>query len=99
MLKTRFIKLFLLKLENERYLLAVQDQRRRFLPVSEWKDIVSSRHEESFFGTLLEEETVGGVEGVVISGWGLVSLFGKEAFNRFVDWDWSEAAEICLAAS
>ena len=99
MLKTRFIKLFTYTLADGRYLLAVQDEHGRFLPVPEWKDIVFSRHEESFFGTLLEEETIGGVEGVVVSGWALVSLFGREAFNRFIEWDWSESAEICLAAS
>jgi SNF2 family DNA or RNA helicase len=99
MLKTRFIKLFTFTKADGRYLMAAQDEHGRFLHVPEWKDIVFSRHEESFFGTLLEIERIDGVEGVVVSGWGLVSLFGREAFNRFIEWDWSESAEICLAAS
>jgi SNF2 family DNA or RNA helicase len=99
MLKTRFIKLFVFSVSDGRYRLAVQDERGRFLPLAEWKDIVFSCHEESFFGTMLEEMTVDGVESVVLSGWGLVSLFGREAFNRFIEWDWSEDAEIVLAAS
>jgi SNF2 family DNA or RNA helicase len=93
------MKLFVFSREDGRYRLAVQDEGQRFLPVAVWKDIVFSRHGESFFGTLLEEETVDFVEGVVLSGWALVSLFGREAFNRFIDWDWSEDAEILLAAS
>lgn len=98
-LKTRFIKLFTTKLDDEQYLLAVQGESGAFLPVSVWRDIVFSRHQESFFGTMLDTKTVDGVEGVVVSGWQLVSLFGKESFNRFIEWDWSESAEICLAAS
>lgn len=99
MLKTRFIKLFVFGWSEGRYRVAVQDERGRFLSVGEWKDIVFSCHEESYFGTMLEEVTVDGVESVVLSGWGLVSLFGREAFNRFIEWDWSEDAEIVLAAS
>jgi SNF2 family DNA or RNA helicase len=99
MLKTRFIKLFVFGWSEGRYRVAVQDERGRFLPFLVWKDIVFSRHEESFFGTMLEDVTVDGVESVVLSGWGLVSLFGREAFNHFIEWDWSEDAEIVLAAS
>jgi SNF2 family DNA or RNA helicase len=99
MLNTRFIKLFVFGWSDDRYRLAVQDEHGRFLPLAEWKNIVFSCHEESFFGTMLEEVTVDGVESVVLSGWGLVSLFGREAFNRFIEWDWSEDAEIVLAAS
>jgi SNF2 family DNA or RNA helicase len=99
MLKTRFIKLFVFGWSEGRYRVAVQDEHGRFLSVAEWKDIVFSRHEESYFGTMLEEVTVDGVESVVLSGWGLVSLFGREAFNHFIEWDWSEDAEIVLAAS
>nr|WP_263324244.1 DEAD/DEAH box helicase [Neobacillus sp. Marseille-Q6967] len=99
MLKTRFIKLLTSKLEDGRYFLAAQDEFGQDLPASEWKNIVFSSHAESFFGTLLESETVNGVEGVVVSGWHLVSLFAKESFNRFIEWDWSEQSEVCLAAA
>lgn len=64
-----------------------------------WKNLVFSSHEESFFGTILETETVNDVEGVVVSGWQLVSLFAKESFNRFIEWDWNDQSEICLAAA
>ncbi|MEW9053377.1 MAG: DEAD/DEAH box helicase [Neobacillus sp.] len=99
MLSTRFIKLLTLKLEDGRYFLAALDERGDELKLSEWKNLVFSRHEESFFGTLLESETVDGIEGVVVSGWHLVSLFAKESFNRFIDWDWSDQSEISLASA
>jgi SNF2 family DNA or RNA helicase len=99
MLKTRFLKLLTIKLDDGRYLLAAQDEDGDDLAPAGWRNLVFSRHEESFFGTLLDEETADGVVGVGVSGWQLVTLFAKESFNRFVEWDWSEESEICLAAS
>jgi SNF2 family DNA or RNA helicase len=99
MLKTRFLKLLITKLADGRFLLSAQDERGNELSPAIWKNLVFSNHEESFFGTLLETESEGGVEGVAVSGWQLVSLFAKESFNRFIEWDWNEQAEICLAAA
>ncbi len=99
MLKTRFMKLVTTKLEDGRFLLTAQDQQGAYMHPFRWKSLVFSNHEESFFGTLLETETVNGVEGVIVSGWQLVSLFAKESFNRFIEWDWNEQSEICLAAA
>ncbi|MFJ5718172.1 DEAD/DEAH box helicase [Neobacillus sp. NPDC093127] len=99
MLNTRFLKLLTTKLGDGRFLLTAQDVRGHFRAPSMWKNLVFSSHAESFFGTVLESEKVDGVEGVVVSGWQLVSLFAKESFNRFIEWDWNEESEICLASS
>ncbi|MFF2447182.1 DEAD/DEAH box helicase [Neobacillus sp. NPDC058068] len=99
MLNTRFLKLLTTKIGDGRFLLTAQDVRGHFRAPSMWKNLVFSSHAESFFGTVLETETVDGVEGVVVSGWQLVSLFAKESFNRFIEWDWNEESEICLASS
>jgi SNF2 family DNA or RNA helicase len=99
MLKTRFMKLLTTKLGEGRFLLRAQDEHGRFMNPFRWKDLVFSSHEESFFGTLLENETLDEVEGVVVSGWQLVSLFAKESFNRYIEWDWNEESETCLAAA
>ncbi|MEH7352132.1 DEAD/DEAH box helicase [Neobacillus drentensis] len=99
MLKTRFMKLLTTKLEDGRYLLTAQEEHGYEMQPSMWKNLVFSSHEESFFGTLLETETLNGIEGIVMSGWQLVSLFAKESFNRFIEWDWNDQSEICLAAA
>ncbi|WP_040207113.1 DEAD/DEAH box helicase [Neobacillus jeddahensis] len=99
MLKTRFMKLITTKLGDGRFLLTAEDEHGSNMNPFRWKNLVFSNHEESFFGTLLETDTVDDVEGVVISGWQLVSLFAKESFNRFVEWDWNEESETCLAAA
>ena len=99
MLKTRFIKLLTTKLADGRFLLTAQNEDGSYMNPFRWKNLVFSSHEESFFGTLLETETVNDVEGIVVSGWQLVSLFAKESFNRFIDWDWNEQSEICLASA
>ncbi|MGG3469532.1 DEAD/DEAH box helicase [Neobacillus pocheonensis] len=99
MLKTRFMKLLTTKLGDDRFFLTAQDEHGHHMDPSTWKNLVFSNHEESFFGTLLETETVDGIEGVSVSGWQLVSLFAKESFNRFIEWDWNEQSELCLAAA
>ncbi|MBO0961004.1 DEAD/DEAH box helicase [Neobacillus sp. MM2021_6] len=99
MLKTRFMKLLTTTLGDGRYLLTAQNEHGSTMNPSRWKNLVFSSHEESFFGTLLETETVNGVQGVVVTGWQLVSLFAKESFNRFIEWDWNDQSEICLAAA
>ncbi len=98
MLKTRFMKLLTTKIGEGRFLLTAEDEQGRVMSPFRWKNLVFSNHEESFFGTLLESETMDGVEGIVVSSWHLVSLFAKESFNRFIEWDWNEQSEICLAA-
>ncbi|GHH98724.1 DEAD/DEAH box helicase [Neobacillus kokaensis] len=95
MLKTRFLKLLTTTLGDGRFLIQAQDDSGFDLPPSAWKNLVFSNHEESFFGTVLEESD----DGVVVNGWQLVSLFAKESFNRFIEWDWNEESEICLAAA
>jgi SNF2 family DNA or RNA helicase len=99
MLKTRFLKLMTTKLGDGRFLLTAEDEKGRTMNPVQWKNLVFSSHEESFFGTLLETETVNDVEGVALSSWHLVSLFAKESFNRYIEWDWNEQSEICLAAA
>ncbi|WP_223594784.1 DEAD/DEAH box helicase [Neobacillus bataviensis] len=99
MLKTRFMKLLTTKLSEDRFFLTAQDEHGNNMDPSNWKNLVFSSHAESFFGTLLETETVDDVPGVSVSGWQLVSLFAKESFNRFIEWDWNEQSELCLAAA
>lgn len=48
MLKTRFVKLLTIKLDDSRYLLAAEDEHGHGLPPSEWKNVLFSRHDESF---------------------------------------------------
>lgn len=66
-----------------------------YLPPSEWKNLLFNRHEESYYGMLIEEQ----VDGVITDSWQLVTLLAKEQFNHLIEWDWDETGEICLAAA
>ncbi|OCA82441.1 ATP-dependent helicase [Bacillus sp. FJAT-27225] len=98
MYNERFIKLLLIK-QDSGYLLSAQDESGGWLPVDIWKFTLFSRHPESYYGAFLDPVKQDGIELLELNAWQLVTLFARESFNRFFDWDWNEAAEICLAAA
>lgn len=69
------------------------------LGVAEWRKLLFFRHRESFYGTMVEADKWAGVEGVTVSAWQLVTLFGLESFNRLVEWEWDELGDICLSTA
>ncbi len=99
MLRTRYIKILVTDLGDDQYFLSAMDETRRYFYPSIWQSLLLNRHKESFYGTLVEHKTVAGIEGIVLDGWQLATLFATEQFNRMVDWDWDETAELCLSAA
>lgn len=99
MLKTRYLKVHLLPLAGNRYFLKAEEEDQEPLPADAWKNLLFFNHEESFYGTMVETGSVNGAEGVVVDGWQLVTLFAKEPFNRFIEWDWDDLSQVCLAAA
>lgn len=95
MLKTRYVKIHLQPIDGNRYRLTADSQKTSNLPPAAWQNLLFFRHDESFFGTMLEVEN----DGIILDGWQLVTLFAKEQFNRFIEWDWDEVAEVSLAAA
>lgn len=99
MLKTRYIKINVKDLNEGHYFLTAVDQEGRPFYTSVWKPLLLQRHKETFYGTMVEQKVVRGIEGIVLNGWELASLFASEQFNRMIDWDWDEMAELCLATA
>lgn len=99
MLKTRYIKILVSELGTEQYFLSAMDEKDRYFYPSVWQHLLLNGHKESFYGTMVDHKTVAGIEGIVLNGWQLATLFSEEQFNRMVDWDWDETAELCLAAA
>ena len=64
-----------------------------------WKNLFFQYHQESYFGTILQKEAIHGIEGILLNAWQLSTLFANERFNRYIEWDWNETAEVCLAAA
>ncbi|KAA9027784.1 DEAD/DEAH box helicase [Niallia endozanthoxylica] len=99
MLKSRHIKIFVKDLDKDRYFVYATDGNESFFPPSVWQYLLFNYHQETFFGTMVETENLDGIEGVVLNGWQLSTLFASEQFNRMVDWDWDETAELCLSSA
>ncbi|SFB04312.1 MULTISPECIES: DEAD/DEAH box helicase [unclassified Bacillus (in: firmicutes)] len=96
MLRTRYIKIVTEKLNDGRFSVSAVDEHDESLSVAVWKNLLFSGHDESYFGTFIEKNTT---DSVILDAWELLTLFARERFNQFVDWDWAEEAEICFTAA
>src|SRR3954463_10106447 len=99
MLKTRYIKIKVTHLDQDRYFISANNEEGQFFFPSTWQYLLFNHHEESFFGTMVDVENIAGVEGVVLNGWQLATLLAREQYNRMIDWDWDDTAQLCLAAA
>ncbi|RJS60702.1 DEAD/DEAH box helicase [Bacillus sp. PK3_68] len=99
MLKTRKIIIHMEWLEDKHFFLRAAAENGRPLPPSEWVKQLFLSHEESFYGSLLEEASYHGEAGILLSSWQWVTLFKNEQFNRFIRWEWDEVGDFSLAAA
>ncbi|MCB5239978.1 DEAD/DEAH box helicase [Niallia circulans] len=98
MLKTNYLKINVHYYENTGFFLTGEIEDRYLYP-NYWKKLLFQQHHESYYGTILDTVTMDGIEGVLVSGWQLVTLLATEGFNRYVEWDWNDTAQVCLAAA
>lgn len=99
MLKTRYIRINITDLDEDRFFVSAVDENNRPYPPSTWQYLLFNYHKESFYGTMVETMNVEGVEGIALNGWQLATLFAHDQFNRMVDWDWDDTAQLCLASA
>ncbi|OXT16071.1 ATP-dependent helicase [Bacillus sp. OG2] len=98
MLKTRFIKVNVQQYDKDTFFIGASDEHDKWMVPNEWQNLLFNNHKESFFGTMLVQAELDGTPGLLVNGWQLATLFANEQFNRLIEWDWDETAEICLAA-
>ncbi|NQD66218.1 DEAD/DEAH box helicase [Bacillus haikouensis] len=80
---------------EDRFFLTAENGNGNLIPPSEWKSQLFLWHEESNYGTLLNDMIVS--DGIVVSKWQLLSLLAQEHFSGTVDWDWDETGQACNA--
>lgn len=94
MLLTNTLTIKIQPIEGDQFLLLAENNGLLLEP-ARWKSLLFNRHEESYYGMLIGEKE----NGLIVDSWQLVTLLAKEQFNRLVEWDWDETAQICLAAA
>lgn len=99
MLEIKQIHIDVMPVAGGRYFLRAEDFNGFDLNSSEWKKLLFFRHKESYYGTMLDSDKWGSAEGVTLSAWQLVTLFGEESFNRLVEWEWDDLGDICLSTA
>ena len=63
MLKTKYIKIKVTDLDQDRYFISAEMKRDEFYLPSTWQYLLFNHHEESFFGTMVDVETSMGSKG------------------------------------
>ena len=99
MLKTRYIKIQVTDLDNDRYFISAFDENERNYVPSTWQYLLFNYHKESFYGTMAETAKIDGTHGVILNGWQLATLFAHDQFNRMIEWDWDDTGQLCLASA
>ena len=99
MLKTRYIKIQVTDLDNDRYFISAFDENDRNYAPSTWQYLLFNYHSESFYGTMTENAKIDGTHGVILNGWQLATLFAHDQFNRMIEWDWDDTGQLCLASA
>ena len=98
MLKTNYLKINVHYYENKGFFLTGEIEDHYLYP-NYWKRLLFQQHQESYYGTVIDTVTIDGIEGILVSGWQLVTLLATEGFNRYIEWDWNDTAQVCLAAA
>ncbi|MFT8322089.1 MAG: DEAD/DEAH box helicase [Bacillus sp. (in: firmicutes)] len=98
MLKTNYLKINVHYYEEKGFFLTAMVDNVYLYP-NYWKNILFQYHQESYYGTILQETSINEIEGILLNGWQLATLFANERFNRYIEWDWNETAQVCLAAA
>ncbi|WP_066398154.1 DEAD/DEAH box helicase [Cytobacillus eiseniae] len=99
MINTHLIKILVRNINTDLYYISAEDEKGFPLEPNDWIPLLFHRHEESFYGTVFDEKQFLNRIEVPINGWQLVTLFAREQFNTFIEWDWDEMAQICLASA
>ncbi|WP_234396965.1 DEAD/DEAH box helicase [Bacillus massiliglaciei] len=86
-------------MDNGQYRLSIIDETGRHLHSTYVRRLLFNWDDTSYYGTKLTIDTVDGQAFFTVDAWGLLTLFAKESFNSFVDWEWSELSSVCLAAA
>lgn len=98
MLKNNYLKINVHYYKANGFFLTGEADHEYLYP-NYWKNLLFQHHEESFYGTFLKTVTIDGVEGIALDSWQLVTLFANERFNRYLEWDWNDTAQVCLSAA
>ncbi|MDQ0269222.1 DEAD/DEAH box helicase [Cytobacillus purgationiresistens] len=99
MLKTRYLHIKISHIQHDQFLIYALNGQGRMIEPATWKPMLFHSHAESFYGTMIEEKFINDLHGFLVDSWSLITLFATEQFNRMIDWEWDEMAEICLASA
>ncbi|MBO0991536.1 DEAD/DEAH box helicase [Bacillus sp. SD088] len=83
-------------LADDAFFLYAENQQGEGVDVTDWQPNLFLWHEESFYGSFLNIETLNHIEGIHLTSYELLTLLGRESFSPFIQWIWEEPEEALL---
>ncbi|WP_026693136.1 DEAD/DEAH box helicase [Peribacillus kribbensis] len=85
--------------KDGQFMITGRDENHHNIPIQTLRKLFFTWDESSFYGTMLETKGYEKLAGVPVDAWGMLSVFGKETFNSFIEWDWGDFASFCLSTA
>ncbi|WP_445508966.1 DEAD/DEAH box helicase [Rossellomorea marisflavi] len=80
---------------GDRFVLTAQNENGEWIHPAEWKGQLFLWHEESYYGTLIEEDGM----SVSAGHWDFLTLLAGEQFSSLVSWDWNDSGQAYLSVA
>lgn len=93
MIKTTTLTLHTVVTEDKLFFLWVENENRFVVPVNDWTPLLFSWHDETFFGTMLEEMEYNGKQGVALTPWKALDFFARKPFSSLAEVTFSDETD------
>ncbi|WP_409296019.1 DEAD/DEAH box helicase [Peribacillus sp. SCS-26] len=81
------------------FIITGKDENNHHITMDSLRKLLFTWDDSSFYGTMLETRRFEKMSGVPADAWTLLNVFGKETFNSFVSWEWSDFASFLLSTA
>ncbi|MBM7690721.1 SNF2 family DNA or RNA helicase [Peribacillus deserti] len=85
--------------DNGHFIIIGKDENNHNISINSLRKLIFTWDSSSFYGTMLDTKGFEKMPGVPVEAWSLLNVFGKETFNSFVEWEWSDFASFCLSTA
>ncbi|RSK28879.1 DEAD/DEAH box helicase [Bacillus sp. HMF5848] len=92
-MRTQALKVYARWHHNTTLLISVTDDAGLPVKPEDWRPLLFSWHDSSFYGTFVEIVDTPREQGILLDAWQAAELFAGETWNSFVQWTWDDTCQ------